>query len=179
MIDLNNIFPTNYPDRPSSDEIEFMFKEILNRSDSVDMVVSNIEKESCPYYKEALVRCMADKIEGWYKKQAEIAGIKSGDYWIPYWQEPTEQIDKLIHKYEAEQRETPLIIPETQSSLIPNITQQVKASVKHVVSEIKTIKEITQAKTIHITVQMPIYVINGDNNGTLAGQYTTNHLTTN
>jgi hypothetical protein len=179
MIDLTNIFPTNYPDRPSSEEIELVFKEILNRSDSVDMVVSNIEKESCPYYKEVLVRCMADKIDGWYQRQAEIVGIKQGDYWIPYWQKPNEQIEKLIHKYEAEQRETSLITPAPQSSLIPNITQQVKASVKHVVSELKTIKEITQAKTIHITVQMPIYVINGDNNGTLAGQYTNNHLTTN
>ena len=176
MTDLTNIFPTNYPDRPSSEEIELMFKEILNRSDSVDMIVSKIEKEACPYYKEALVRCMADKIDGWYKRQAEIAGIDYGDYWKPYWQEPKAYIDQLIHKYEEEQRETTHITSESQSSLIPNITQQVKASVKHVVSELKTIKEITQANTIHITVQMPIYVINGDNNGTFAGQYTTNQL---
>lgn len=179
MIDLTNIFPTNYPDRPSSEEIELMFKEILNRSDSVDMVVSNIENESCPYYKEALIRYMANKIDGWYQKRSEIAGVHHGDYWIPYWQKPDEQIDKLIHKYEAEQRQTSLITTAPQSPLIPNITQQVKASVKHVISELKTIKEITQVKTIHITVQMPIYVINGDNNGTLAGQYTNNHLTTN
>ena len=179
MIDLTNIFPTNYPDRPSSEEIELMFKEILNRSDSVDMVVSNIEKESCPYYKEALIRYMANKIDGWYQKRSEIAGVHHGDYWIPYWQKPKEHIEQLINKYEAEQREIPQTTSAAQSTQIPNIAQQVKASVKQVVSELKTIKEITQAKTIHITVQMPIYVINGDNNGTLAGQYTNNHLTTN
>ena len=178
MTNLTNIFPANYPDKPSTEELEIMFKDILDRSDTVDMVVSKIEKESCPYYKEALIRYMANKIDGWYQKRSEIAGVHHGDYWIPYWQKPDEQIDKLIHKYEAEQRQTSLITTAPLSPLIPNITQQVKESVKQVVSELKTIKEITQAKTIQITVQMPIYIVYGDNNGTFAGQYTTNHLTT-
>lgn len=178
MTNLTNIFPANYPDKPSTEELEIMFKDILDRSDTVDMVVSKIEKESCPYYKEALVRCIADKIDRWYQKEAEIAGCKHGNYWIPYWQKPKERIKELIHKYEAEQRDTTPCTTTLPPASIPNITQQVKESVKQVVSELKTIKEITQAKTIQVTVQMPIYIVYGDNNGTFAGQYTTNHLTT-
>ena len=82
MLDLSQIFPINYPDVPTHEDIEFMFKEILNHSDSVNQVVREIEKETCPYYKEALIHCLAAKLDDWYDKQKEIAGIDYGDCWI-------------------------------------------------------------------------------------------------
>ena len=82
-----------------------MFKEILNHSDSVNQVVREIEKESCPYYKEALIHCLAAKLDDWYDKQKEIAGIDYGDCWIPYWQEPKDKIRQLVNKYKSEQKQ--------------------------------------------------------------------------
>ena len=104
MLDLSQIFPINYPDVPTHEDIEFMFKEILNHSDSVNQVVREIEKESCPYYKEALIRRLADDLDYWYENQKSIAGIDHGDCWIPYWQEPKDKIRQLINRYQTEQK---------------------------------------------------------------------------
>lgn len=81
-----------------------MFKEILNHSDSVNQVVCRIEEESCPYCKEALTHCLADKLDIWYLKRRPIAGYEYGNSWIPYWQEPKDKIRQLINRYQAEQK---------------------------------------------------------------------------
>ena len=104
MLDLSQIFPANYPDIPSQQDIEAMFQDILNHSDSVNQVVCTIEEESCPYCKEALTHCLADKIDIWYLKRRPIAGYEHGNSWIPYWQEPKDKIRQLINRYQAEQK---------------------------------------------------------------------------
>lgn len=105
MLDLSQIFPINYPDVPTHEDIEFMFKEILNHSDSVNQVVREIEKETCPYYKEALIHCLAAKLDYWYENQKSIAGIDHGDCWIPYWEQPQDKIRQLVNRYQAEQKQ--------------------------------------------------------------------------
>ena len=182
MTDLTNIFPISYPDRPSQQDIEIMFQDILNRSDSVDKVVYKIEKESCPYYKQALIHILEDRLPDWNTTHNPIAGREYGDSWVPYWQEPQDKIRKLIEKYQVEQLHTILPAPaelpiEPASAPRPTITQHVKDSVKQVVNDLMAIKEMAQSKNIHITIHAPIYVmtVNGDNLGTMAGQHTTNN----
>jgi hypothetical protein len=89
-------------------------------------------------------------------------------------------IRKLIEKYQGEQLHTILPAPaelpvEPLPAPRPTVAQHVKDSVKQVVNDLLAIKEMAQGKNINITIQMPIYVINGDNNGTFAGEYITNN----
>lgn len=156
MTDLTNIFPINYPDRPSQQDIEFMFQDILNRSDSVDKVVYKIEMESCPYYKEAFIRILQDRLHDWNITRNPIAGREYGDSWFPYWQEPQDKIRKLVEKYQTEQLHTILPAPadelpiEPQPAPRPTVTQHVKNLVIQVVNDLLAIKEMAQSQTIII-----------------------------
>ena len=154
MTDLTNIFPTNYPDRPSTEDLEIMFQDILNRSDSVLKVVSKIEKESCPYYQEAPVRLLAQRLPTWYNTQDPIAGIDYGDHWIPYWQEPQRIIRELIDKYQALQNTLPVSMP---------IAAPVEKIVRHVQQSVQqTIKQAVQqaVKDIVVSPAQPIIIHN-------------------
>ena len=154
MTDLTNIFPTNYPDKPSTEDLEIMFQDILNRSDSVLKVESKIEKESCPYYQEALVRLLAQRLTSWYNTQDPIAGIDYGDHWIPYWQEPQRIIRELIDKYQAQQNMPPVSMP---------ITAPVEKIVRHVQQSVQqTIQQAVQqaVKDIVVSPAQPIIIHN-------------------
>ena len=154
MTDLTNIFPTNYPDRPSTEDLEIMFKDILDRTDSVLKVVSKIENESCPYYQEALVRLLAQRLPTWYNTQDPIVGIDYGDHWIPYWQEPQRIIRELIDKYQARQNMSPVSMP---------IAAPVEKIVRHVQQSVQqTIKQAVQqaVKDIVVSPTQPIIIHN-------------------
>lgn len=174
MTDLTNIFPISYPDRPSQQDIEIMFQDILNRSDSVDKVVYKIEKESCPYYKQALIHILEDRLPDWNITHNPIAGRQYGESWVPYWQEPQDKIRKLIEKYQLEQLHTILPAPaelpiEPPPAPRPTITQHVKDSVKQVVNDLLAIKEIAQSQTI-IIQNLHIHNYNYNYNAPI-GQY--------
>ena len=171
MLDLSQIFPINYPDVPTHEDIEFMFKEILNHSDSVNQVVREIEKETCPYYKEALIHCLAAKLDYWYENQKSIAGIDHGDCWIPYWEQPQDKIRQLVNRYQAEQKQftynplqtSPLVaadcpdlsaIPLSQTNSIPS---KLKSAIQQVAKELAAIKIPPAAQPIVIQ-NMPITI---------------------
>ena len=82
---------------------------------------------------------------------------------------------RYIKRYRNEQDSFVYTATELQPTHQRSITQHVKDSVKQVVNDLLAIKEMAQCKNINITIQMPIYVINGDNNGTFAGEYITNN----
>ena len=165
MTDLTNIFPTNYPDKPSTEDFEIMFQDILDRSDSVLKVVSKIEKESCPYYQEALVRLLAQHLPTWYNTQDPIAGIDYGDHWIPYWQEPQRIIRELIDKYKARQNTPPYSIPVAP---VEKIVQHVQQSVQQAVKDI--VVSPTQPIIIHnLTINYYNAPIGQNGNTTITG----------
>ena len=190
MINLNQIFPDNYPDMPTVQDIQVIFKEILNRSDSVRDIVCRIDDESCPYYKHALVLYLADQLDEWYRKQKDIAGFQQGDLWIPYWQEPKNEIRYYVEKYRKEQKAYTYtttatrveeiieptvceVIPKPTVSLTPKVVEHLKSSIQQVVAELSAIKNAAQYP--HITIHMPVYIIQGDNNGTFAGEQIINN----
>ena len=174
MLDLSQIFPINYPDVPTHEDIEFMFKEILNHSDSVNQVVREIEKETCPYYKESLIRRLADDLDYWYENQKSIAGIDHGDCWIPYWQEPKDKIRQLINRYQAEQKHftykplqtSPVVpsdcpdlsaIPLSQPST-PTATKEIKGAINLATSAVQQVMQ--QLSAIKATATQPIVIQN-------------------
>ena len=149
MTDLTNIFPTNYPDRPSTEDLEIMFQDILDRSDSVLKVVSKIENESCPYCQEALVRLLAQRLPTWYNTQDPIAGIDYGDHWIPYWQEPQRILRELIDKYQAQQNTPPVSMPiaAPMEKIVRHVQLSVQQTIKQAVKDI--VVSPTQPIIIH------------------------------
>ena len=165
MTDLTNIFPNTYSDVPTWQEIENMLQEILNRADSVDMVVSKIEKESCPYYKEALIRCLEERWPLLCKSDKELLGYYSGNYWYPYWAEPKDQFNKLIKQYKEEQQPIEYVDPidvdappvvcniDTQENENASTIRQIVSSIKMVVKDLRDIHT-----TQPITINMPIYI---------------------
>lgn len=181
MINLNQIFPDNYPDIPTMQDIQVIFKEILNRSDSVRDIVCHIDDESCPYYKHALVLYLADQLDEWYRKQKDIAGFQQGDHWLPYWQEPKDEIRYYVEKYRKEQKAYTYTttatrveeIPKPTVSPTPKVVEHLKSSIQQVVAELSAIKNAAQYP--HITIHMPVYIIQGDNNGTFAGEQIINN----
>ena len=173
MINLNQIFPDNYLDLPTMQDIQVIFKEILNRSDSVRDIVCHIDNESCPYYKHALVLYLADQLDEWYRKQKDIAGFQQGDLWIPYWQEPKDEIRYYVEKYRKEQKAYTYTTTATPSTPTPKVVEHLKSSIQQVVAELSAIKNAAQYP--HITIHMPVYIIQGDNNGTCAGEQIINN----
>lgn len=181
MINLNQIFPDNYPDMPNMQDIQVIFNEILNRSDSVRDIVCHIDDESCPYYKHALVLYLADQLDEWYRKQKDIAGFQQGDHWFPYWQEPKDEIRYYVEKYRKEQKAYTYTttatrvgeIPKPTVSHTPKVVEHLKSSIQQVVAELSAIKNAAQYS--HITIHMPVYIIQGDNNGTFAGEQIINN----
>lgn len=188
MLDLNQIFPSTYLDMPSWQDIEIMLQEILNRSDSVDMVVSKIDKEPCPYYKETLIRCLQDRYPLLYKSDKEMLGYYSSDCWYPYWPEPKDKFRELINQYQAEQKAIPVLEPEQEECNIPTAEvklppvvyhsdiqevptattiKQIVSGLKQVVKEFNSLYEQNmQPITIHIPVYInpTIYTTHNDNN---------------
>ena len=173
MINLNQIFPDNYPDMPTMQDIQVIFKEILNRSDSVRDIVCHIDNESCAYYKHALVLYLADQLDEWYRKQKDLAGFQQGDLWIPYWQEPKDEIRYYVEKYRKEQKAYTYTTTATPSTPTPKVVEHLKSSIQQVVAELSAIKNAAQYP--HITIHMPVYIIQGDNNGTFAGEQIINN----
>ena len=173
MINLNQIFPDNYSDMPTVQDIQMIFNEILNRSDSVRDIVCRIDDESCPYYKHALVLYLADQLDEWYRKQKDIAGFQQGDHWFPYWQEPKDEIRYYVEKYRKEQKAHPYTTTDTPPTPTPKVVEHLKSSIQHVVAELSAIKNAAQYP--HITIHMPVYIIQGDNNGTFAGELIINN----
>ena len=171
MLDLSQIFPANYPDIPSQQDIEAMFQDILNHSDSVNQVVCTIEEESCPYCKEALTHCLADNLDMWYLKRRPIAGYEHGNSWVPYWQQPKDNIRKLLNKFQTEQKHYSYIstdnghspaadcldhsaIPLSQTNSIPS---KLKSAIQQVAKELAAIKIPPAAQPIVIQ-NMPITI---------------------
>lgn len=180
---LSYIFPSNYPDIPTCQDIELMLQDILNRSDSVDGAVYKIDQEACPYYKEALVCCLEEKLPKLYQSCSELVGYYSGGYWIPYWQDPKAHIRELKKKYQHQQdssanifsQEQPEAKPREMTKVIKQVGEETINRVKQVVCD--SIQEIAPNQPIQITqhITIPIYIVNGDNNGTFAAQYTNNN----
>lgn len=174
MTNLTNIFPTNYPDRPSAEELELIFTEILNRSDSVKTVVAKIEKESCPYYKLALVHLLAQRLPDWYDSQDPMAGYDCWNGWIPYWQDPDVKIQELISKYEAQQYTSNYTTTITQApkDFVEQLTKTVKKAINTVTQTIQqeSIPPLATAPvTIHNTINIHFHIAGDmvENNGTL------------
>jgi hypothetical protein len=174
MTDLTNIFPTNYPDRPSTDELECLFKDILNRADSVNSVVATIEKESCPYYKLALVHLLARRLNEWYDTQAPMAGYHCSNGWIPYWQEPNCKIRELIRKYEAQQPTAnyTTTLKQAPKEVVEQLTKSVKQAINAITQTIQqpsTQPLATAPLTIHNTINIHFHIAGDmvENHGTL------------
>lgn len=180
---LTYIFPGDYLDIPTCQDIELMLQEILNRSDSVDGAVYKIDQETCPYYKEALICCLEDKLPNLYQSCSELAGYYSDGHWIPYWQDPKAHIRELKKKYQQQQASSADIYSQEKLEAKPlEITKVIKQVGEETINCVKqvvcdSIQEIAPNQAIQITqhITIPIYIVNGDNNGTFAAQYTNNH----
>jgi hypothetical protein len=173
MIDLSQIFPTDYPERPSQKDIEIMFQDILNHSDSVDSIVCAIDDEPCPFYKEALTHCIEDNIDAWYQRRHPIAGVEYGNAWIPYWQDPHAKLRQLINKYQNHQLHytytpvpielTTTPIPAASDGLVPadipagkSLQSMLKSAIQQVAQELSSI-QLPAAQPI-IIQNMPITI---------------------
>lgn len=173
MINLSQIFPPNYPDMPTWQDIEWMFQDILNRSDSVELFVYKIDQENCPYYKEALVLLLEERLPEWYLERKEIAGNYYGNDWKPYWQQPKDKIAELLRKYRQQQElepvaiqqpvqatlDLPLEIVSHQQALTDSI-KKVKDTVLDVMKDIKPPQPIV----IHMPIYINSHVYNTHNN---------------
>ena len=146
MTDLTKIFPQNYPDLPTWKDIQVIFNDLLNRSDSVDDIVLRIDKEACPYYKHALTLYLAQQLTTWYDQHHEIAGYQQGNSWIPYWHKPKDKIRYLVNKYQAQQaviQQEPLFLTTTSTtsrstkhSRVERIQKSIKQAVKDIIADI-------------------------------------------
>lgn len=188
MINLNHIFPVDYPNIPTYEDLEIEVQDMLCRSDNPKQVLCKIQSLDCPYYKEALTRCYNDIWRHMVDRQDPATYYEDGDgHKIANWPEAQYDMKRLIRQLWDEQEAycKPAIIADTQTlqkaaEVLAStaVTQQLKKSVTQAVTQVCTAEEILAAKPIIVNIQN-LYIspttIHGDNNGTLAGQYTINN----
>lgn len=54
MKNLSQIFPINYPNPPSEEDLQFEVQNMLRHADSPMDILDTINKIPCPYYRKAI-----------------------------------------------------------------------------------------------------------------------------
>lgn len=54
MKNLSQIFPINYPNPPSEEDLQFEVQDMLRYADSPMDILDTINKIPCPYYRKAI-----------------------------------------------------------------------------------------------------------------------------
>jgi hypothetical protein len=162
------IFPHNYIDMPSNEDIAIMLEDILQRADNVNTIVYKIQQEPCPYYQEALILLLNDQLKDFYHKRDERFGYYRQHDWIPYWQNRNEEIKKLLHQCERLQTQSPPSpvkeLPaqieykhQHDSSIdVQRVADKLKVVLQQTVSDIKEYKDSMHAFPITINVHVSV-----------------------
>ena len=151
MKNLSQIFPCDYLNPPTVEDLYFEVQEMLCYSDTPLQVLDKIQSLDCPYYKEALLLCYMDTWLQMVKKEDPITYYEDGDgNKIANWPDAVYDMKRLIKRYRNEQDSFVYTATDLRPTHQRSITQHVKDSVKQVVNDLLAIKEIAQSQTIII-----------------------------
>ena len=58
MTNLSHIFPSDYLNPPTEEDLQFEVQDLLCRTDYPPQLLTKIDAMQFPYYKEALMQCL-------------------------------------------------------------------------------------------------------------------------
>ena len=151
MTNLSHIFPSDYLNPPTEEDLQFEVQDLLCRTDYPPQLLTKIDAMQCPYYKEALMQCLKQEWHQMVERRDERTGYyDTENNWIICWLDAELEMKRYIKRYRNEQDSFVYTATDLQPTHQRSITQHVKDSVKQVVNDLLAIKEIAQRKTIII-----------------------------
>ena len=171
---LSHIFPLDYPNPPTQEDLLFEVQDLLRHHTPLHILNKIKSLDQSPYYKEALATCYMYYWQELENSRDPIAGYDHPDgYWIPFWPEAKDEIKRLIREFEHQQSDYAYLpIDNSTTTNTPTITQQIKSTALNaaqtVISTIKNqANSTTQTINIqNITINMPVYIVQGGEPGT-------------
>lgn len=126
MTNLNQIFPLDYPNLPTYEDLLFEVQDLLRHAESPIDILQTINKIQCPYYRKAIV-----SIIPYHWHQMELYGIEPAVYndfdgqWRITWSNIDFDMRRIVKQanaeiVEIEQKQRETISPKTHITNHPN-----------------------------------------------------------
>lgn len=183
---LNNIFPSDYPNPPSERDLKIEVQDMLRYCERPYDALVEIAQTDCPYYREALL-VVYEKI--WLEllhTRQDFAGYPAGNAWFCYWPDYEADFCTAYNLCENQQKEIRLLQPQPaptislpaehntpqQTVSTKAIVQQITTATKQAISTISSTlqntylipPQITLIQHIHLHVSGDMVDVKGDFN---------------
>lgn len=106
MTNLTNIFPCDYPNPPSMQDLDFEVQELLCHSESPMDIIHYLNRIQCPYYRKALAAMVSPNWHQMERNGKEPAVYYDFDgQWRRTWMNVDEDMRAIIKQANCEQAE--------------------------------------------------------------------------
>ena len=118
MTNLNQIFPLDYPNSPTYEDLLFEVRDLLRHAESPIDILHTINKIQCPYYRKAFAILVPPQWHSMEQNGKEPAVYPDSDgQWRITWLNIDSDIKRIIKNANAEQVEIEQKLTETISTL--------------------------------------------------------------
>lgn len=106
MLNLTQIFPANYPNMPTAEELNFEVQEMLRRCDNDKQIMDWLNHIPCPYMRKAICLCFQGKWHELEKLRDDRTGYYDSDGgWRIAWLYMDSDIKLIVKKANLQQIE--------------------------------------------------------------------------
>lgn len=166
MTNLSHIFPSDYINPPTEEDIQLEVQDMLCHTDYPIKLLSTIAQHPCPFYREALMVCLEQQWSEMVNIQHHLTGYYDGDgRWIIYWPDAESEMKRMIKRFRNEQyvikeQQKPTHPPSTQRDKTSHdIIHQITSAIQQEISNFTTYNNITTTPNI-IIQNLNIYTFN-------------------